>query len=237
MVDGLQRVYKMINVTAIILARGGSKGIPRKNVLDFCGKPLVAWSILQASETPEINNIFLSSDSEEILSIGKEYGAEIIERPEEFASDTASSESAILHALSVLDYEPDIVVMLEPTAPLRKPGDLSNAINLFIEESWDSGFSGAELEDFLIWKRDENNDLVSVNYDYVHQTRRQDRQPDYVENGAIYLFKPEILYKNNRFGGKIGISMMEFWQSFEIDSPEDWPLLETIFEKYILNRK
>jgi len=227
----------MINVTAIILARGGSKGIPRKNVLDFCGKPLVAWSILQASETPEINNIFLSSDSEEILSIGKEYGAEIIERPKEFASDTASSESAILHALSVLDYEPDIVVMLEPTAPLRKPGDLSNAINLFIEESWDSGFSGAELEDFLIWKRDENNDLVSVNYDYVHQTRRQDRQPDYVENGAIYLFKPEILYKNNRFGGKIGISMMEFWQSFEIDSPEDWPLLETVFEKYILNRK
>lgn len=227
----------MVKVTAIVLARGGSKGIPKKNVLDFCGKPLVAWSILQAKETPEIDRVYLSSDCDEILSIGKEYGAELINRPDEFASDTASSESAIKHALDVIDHEPDIVVMLEPTAPLRKKGDLTNAINLFIKEGWDSGFSGAELEDFLIWKRNENHDLVSVNYDYVNQTRRQDREPDYVENGAIYLFKPEVLYKNNRFGGKIGISMMEFWQSFEIDNPEDWPFLETLFEKYILSKE
>ena len=226
----------MDKVIAIVLARGGSKGIPRKNVLDFCGKPLVAWSVLQAQETPEIDKVFLSSDSKEILDIGKEYGAIPIERPEEFASDTASSESAIKHALSTLENEPEIIVMLEPTAPLRMPGDLSNAINKFVEEGWDSGFSGAELEDFLIWKRDDRDELVSVNYDFVHQTRRQDRKPDFVENGAIYLFKPEVLYANNRFGGKIGISMMEFWQSFEIDNPEDWPFLETLFEKYILKK-
>ena len=226
----------MDKVIAIVLARGGSKGIPRKNVLDFCGRPLVAWSILQAQETTEIDKVYLSSDSKEILDIGKEYGAILIERPEEFSTDTASSESAVKHALSTLDNEPEIVVMLEPTAPLRMPGDLSNAINKFKEEGWDSGFSGAELEDFLIWKKDDNDNLVSVNYDYVHQTRRQDREPDFVENGGIYLFKPEVLHANNRFGGKIGISMMEFWQSFEIDSPADWPFLETLFEKYILKK-
>jgi len=121
----------MDKVIAIVLARGGSKGIPRKNVLDFCGRPLVAWSILQAQETTEIDKVYLSSDSKEILDIGKEYGAILIERPEEFSTDTASSESAVKHALSTLDNEPEIVVMLEPTAPLRMPGDLSNAINKF----------------------------------------------------------------------------------------------------------
>ena len=150
----------MDKVIAIVLARGGSKGIPRKNVLDFCGKPLVAWSILQAQETPEIDKVYLSSDSAEILNVGKDYGAILIDRPEEFATDEASSESAVKHALSTLENQPEIVVMLEPTAPLRMPGDLSNAINKFKEEKWDSGFSGAELEDFLIWKRDKNKELI-----------------------------------------------------------------------------
>ena len=79
--------------------------------------------------------------------------------------------------------------------------------------------------------------MVSVNYDYENQTRRQDRKPDYVENGAIYLFKPEILDQNNRFGGNIGIYMMEFWQSFELDNPEDWIFIESLFKQYILEKK
>ncbi len=220
---------------AIVLARGGSKGIPRKNVMDFCGKPLVAWSIIHAKETPEIDRVFLSSDDDEILNIGKDYGAELIIRPDEFASDEASSESAVEHALTTFDFDPEIVVMLEPTAPLRKTDDLGKCINQFKSEGWDSGFSGAILEDFLIWTKNDDEELVSVNYDYVHQTRRQDRKPDYVENGAIYIFKPEILRMNNRFGGKIGIYMMDFWQSFEIDNPEDWEFVESLYRKNILN--
>ena len=220
---------------AIVLARGGSKGIPRKNVMDFCGKPLVAWSIIHAKETPEIDRVFLSSDDDEILNIGKDYGAELIIRPDEFASDEASSESAVEHALTTFDFDPEIVVMLEPTAPLRKMDDLGKCINQFKSEDWDSGFSGAILEDFLIWTKNDDEELVSVNYDYVHQTRRQDRKPDYVENGAIYIFKPEILRMNNRFGGKIGIYMMDFWQSFEIDNPEDWEFVESLYRKNILN--
>jgi len=221
-------------VIAIILARGGSKGIPQKNVLSFSGHPLVAWSVLQAKNTKEIDEVYISSDSDEILEIASRYGAKKIKRPAEYSGDAAKSEEAILHALDVLGSDQEIIIMLEPTAPLRKPSDLGDAVNLFRKEQWDSCFSGATLQDFLIWKRDKNRQLVSVNYDYKNQGPRQLREPDFVENGAIYMFKPEIMLQNhNRFGGEIGIFPNHFWQSFEIDDPEDWDLVELIFEKYL----
>jgi len=222
-------------VVAIILARGGSKGIPRKNVLEFCGHPLVAWSVMQAKNTPEIDEVYISSDSDEILEIAQSYGAQVIKRPDEYATDTAKSEEAILHALEVIGSGQEILIMLEPTAPLRKPNDLSRAVNMFRDKGWDSCFSGAALQDFLIWKKDHNGKLVSVNYDYKNQGPRQMREPDYVENGAIYLFRPEVILKEkNRFGGTIGIFPNDFWQSFEIDEPEDWDFVELVFNKYLL---
>ena len=222
-------------VIAIILARGGSKGIPRKNVLEFSGYPLVAWSVIQAKRTKEIDQVYISSDSDEILEVGKNYGATAIKRPDKYAGDSSKSEEAILHALEILGSDQDIIIMLEPTAPLRKPNDLGEAIKMFRNKGWDSCFSGAALQDFLIWKRDENGDLISVNYDYKKQGPRQEREPDYVENGAIYMFKPEIMLKNkNRFGGKIGIFPNQFWQSFEIDDPDDWDFVELVFNKYLL---
>ena len=223
-----------MSIVAIILARGGSKGIPRKNVLDFCGKPLVAWTIIQALNTPEIDSVYVSSDSKEILGIAKEYGAKGIVRPDDISGDKAKSESAILHAFQLIGSSHEIAMMLEPTAPLRKPDDLSKAIRQFQKENWDSGFSGAVLEDFLIWKKNSGGQLISINYDYKNQGPRQEREPDYVENGAIYFFKPEIFLEHkNRFGGNIGIYLMDFWQSFEIDSPEDWKFVETLFKTYL----
>ena len=221
-------------VIAIILARGGSKGIPRKNVLEFAGHPLVAWSVIQAKKTKEIDEVYISSDSDEILEIAQSYGAKMIKRPDKYAGDTAKSEEAILHALEILGSDQEIIIMLEPTAPLRRPNDLGDAVNMFRDQAWDSCFSGATLQDFLIWKKDEIGDLISVNYDYKNQGPRQMRDPDYVENGAIYMFKPEIMLKNkNRFGGKIGIFPNHFWQSFEIDEPEDWAFVELVFQKYL----
>jgi len=221
-------------VAAIILARGGSKGIPKKNIKDFCGKPLVAWSIIQSKNTPEIDEVYVSSDSDEILKIGKKYGATPIKRPDEISGDKAKSEEAVLHALEVLGNDYEIILMLEPTAPLRRPDDFSKAIQQFRKEGWDSGFSGGELADFLIWKYNKDGVLESINYDYKRQGPRQERQPDYVENGAIYFFKPEIMQKyKNRFGGKIGMYLMDFWQSFEIDSPDDWKLVELLFKHYL----
>ena len=222
-------------VVAIILARGGSKGIPKKNVLDFAGHPLVAWSIIHSKQTKEIDEVYVSSDSDEILDIAKNYGAKTIKRPAEYASDTAKSEDAIIHALSEIDKNQEIIIMLEPTAPLRKIDDLKNCIKMFREKKWDSCFSGATLQDFLIWKKNEKGELVGVNHDYKKQGPRQMRDPDYVENGAIYMFKPEIILKyKNRFGGKIGIFPNNFWQSFEIDEPDDWEFVEMIYNNYLL---
>ena len=222
-------------VIAIILARGGSKGIPRKNVLDFAGHPLVAWSVIQAKISKEIDEVYISSDSDEILEIAQSYGAKIIKRPDEISGDSAKSEEAIVHALSILGSNQEMIIMLEPTAPLRKADDLDNCVRMFRNERWDSCFSGALLQDFLLWKKDKNGDLTSLNYDYKNQGPRQMREPDYVENGAIYMFKPEIILKNkNRFGGKIGIFPNHFWQSFEIDEPEDWDFVELVFNKYLL---
>ena len=226
----------MTSVVAIVLARGGSKGIPGKNIKDFCGQPLVSWTIQQAIQSNEIDKVFLTSDSEEILTIGKDYGAELIRRPEEFASDEASSESAVLHALSTFKKEPEIIVMLEPTAPLRKIDDLSNAVNQFKAEGWDSAFSGSLQECFLLWERDYEGNLNSINYDYTSKViRRQDRKDNFHENGAVYIFKPDILRMNNRFGGKIGIYLMEPWQQFEIDTPQEWIFCEDVFRKHILD--
>jgi N-acylneuraminate cytidylyltransferase len=226
-----------MKILITICARGGSKGIPNKNILNFAGHPLVAWSIIQAKKAKNVDEIFVSSDSDAILKIAVSYGAKTINRPYKYATDAAKSEDAILHAIEVLGNSQEIIIMLEPTAPLRNPDDLDNCINMFRTKGWDSCFSGATLQDFLIWKKDKNGDLVSVNYDYKNQGPRQMREPDYVENGAIYMFKPKIMVEEkNRFGGKIGIFPNNFWQSFEIDEPEDWDFVELVFNKYLLNK-
>ena len=217
-------------IIAIIPARGGSKGIPKKNIMDFHGKPLIAWSILQALNTPEIDEVFVSSDSDEILNVARKYGANTIKRPEEISGDTASSESAIKHAIDSLGYETDAVVMLQATSPLRKSDDLSRAIRQFRGENWDSAFSGAILDDFLIWDKASDGSLKSFNYDYMDRGRRQDREHQFVENGSFYIFRPSIISKGNRLGGDIGIYIMDFWQSFEIDTMDDLELVKILFD-------
>ena len=224
-------------IDVIILARGGSKGIPRKNVLPFLGVPLVELSIRQALNSKLVRNVYLSSDNSEILSKADSFKEVIqVKRPDYLATDDARSEDAVIHWLnnSLISDLPDIVIMLEPTAPLRKPNDIDDSIKAFIEQGVDSLFSGAFLDDFLIWKRNNENKLISVNYDYKVQGPRQMRKPDIVENGALYLFTPQcILQNSNRFGGKIGHYKNDFWQSFEIDSPDDWKFLEIIYANYI----
>ncbi|MDC6451754.1 acylneuraminate cytidylyltransferase family protein [Alphaproteobacteria bacterium] len=223
-------------IIAIILARGGSKGIPRKNILPFLGIPLLGWSIIQSKSSKLIDEVYLSSDSEEILEIGEKYGAKKIIRPAEFATDEARSEEAVKHALSMIKDDVEIVIMLEPTAPLRKTDDLDNCVEMFRKNNFDSCFSGAVLQDFLIWKKDNNGKLVGVNHDYLKQGPRQMRDLEFVENGAIFMFKPNIMLQlDNRFGGQIGIFPNEFWQSFEIDEPDDWEFVEMIFKKYLYN--
>lgn len=227
---------KKKNTIAIILARGGSKGIPGKNIKNFLGKPLVAWTIIQAKLAKKISKVYLSSDSAKILRVGEKYGAIPIKRPKKISGDKAKSEEAVLHLLGKLNNKPDGIVMLEPTAPLRDLNDIDNCIDNFYKNKLDSGFSGAILEDFLIWKIKKKK-ISPINYNFKKKVPRQFRDPEIVENGAIFMFTSKSIIKyNNRFGGKIGFSLNEIWQSFEIDNLADWKLVSLIFKEYLLKK-
>lgn len=228
-----------MNIACIIPARGGSKAIPKKNITDFCGKPLLAWSILQAQESEYLKSrVFVSSDSDEILDISKVYGANPIKRPDDISGDSASSESALFHALFEMENQLgklDLVVFLQATSPLRATSDIDAAINEVFKGDFDSVFSASELEDFFIWTHDEHGELVSLNYDFKNRKRRQDIPKQYVENGSIYVFKPPVLFEhNNRLGGRIGVIKMENWKVYEVDTHEDREVCEYFFKKNIL---
>jgi N-acylneuraminate cytidylyltransferase len=223
-----------MRIACLIPARGGSKGIPKKNIIDFNGKPLISYSIEQAKMSKYIDKIFVTSDSNEILDISKSYGAFPILRPEELSTDFCSSESALIDAISQIGSDYDIFVFLQATSPLRTNEDIDSCIEEFLSKSLDSLFSSCVLEDFLIWDFNDG-ELQSINYDYKKRKRRQDHKPQYVENGSIYVFKKDsILSSNNRLSGKVGMYVMENWKMFEIDNIEDLELCSYIFEKKIL---
>ena len=231
----------MDNIVAIILARGGSKGIPAKNIINFCGKPLICWTIKQLQMVKEISSVWVSSDSEKILEISKEFGTEIIRRPSEISGDRAVSEEAWLHALKYIENEigaVDIVVAPQVTSPLRDPGDIERGIRDFNIQKYDSLFSCSPAKDLCLWEKNSAGELCSVNYNYKVRKRRQDISKQYIENGSFYLFKPEILRKhNNRLGGKIGIVEMDYWKMLEIDSIEDLKICEALMKTFLLDKR
>lgn len=230
----------MGETVAIIPARGGSKGIPQKNIIDLCGKPLVAWSISHARAASDISSVWVSSDSPTILEIAAEYGANPIRRPEEIAGDEVDSESAWLHALDTIEatgIKVDLAVGMQATSPVRESTDMDKALAQFRREHLDSLLTCCEVEDFFIWKYQPNGQPVGANHDYKNRARRQNIEKHYLENGSFYIFKPHILRAhNNRLGGKIGIYVMERYKMFQIDNPQDIVLCQAIMRGYGLDR-
>lgn len=129
-----------MNISCIILARGGSKRVPRKNIMEFCGKPLIVWSIEQAKDSQYIEDVYVSSDDEEILKISAEHGAIKIERPQDLAVDSALSDPGLAHALGNMNGA-DIVVFLQATSPVRETNDIDDAITQLLMSGKDSLFS------------------------------------------------------------------------------------------------
>ena len=225
-----------MNIVCIIPARGNSKEVIDKNIINFCGKPLIAWSIEQALASNHITNVYVSSDSDKILNVSIKYGAKKIKRPDILAQDESSSEEALVHAINEIERSDgnkiDLVVFLQGTSPLRSLEDIDEAINLFIKNNLDSLFSACDLKDLMVWKNVDSK-LTSINYDYKNRERRQDMQKQYGENGSIYLFKPKIIRESmNRLGGKIGTYVMDAWKIHEIDNKEDIGICE-----YFMNIK
>jgi len=202
-------------VVSLILARGKSKTIPRKNLYKLNGHPLIYYTI-EESKKSNVDETWVSTEDKEIKDIALSYGINVIDRPVELASDESSSEDALLHFAESIDF--DILVFIQPTSPLLKSSDINKGINMIINEDYDSLISLSIANDLLIW--DEN--LKPINYDPMNRGRRQDRRYLYIENGAFYITKKECLLKSKcRISGKIGFVQIPYWRSFQIDDFND----------------
>jgi len=224
---------KKSRIVAIIPARGGSKGIPRKNIKPLGGKPLIAWTIEEAKKSRFLDRVIVSTEDNEIAKISRDYGADVIRRPIKLAKDDTPTEPVIEHVINNLKkyegYNPKIIVLLQPTSPLRKSKHIDKAFEFFMEGKYDSLLSVCPFSGF-IWRK-KNDTSVSVNYNYKKRPRRQDKPLEYKENGAIYITRYKIFMEmHNRLGGKIGLYIMPEENSIEIDTEFDFWLCEQIIK-------
>jgi YrbI family 3-deoxy-D-manno-octulosonate 8-phosphate phosphatase len=220
-----------VSAVAIIPARGGSRGIPRKNLCAIAGKPLIAYTIEHAKATPAIERVIVSTDDAEIAATAERYGAEVVWRPAEISGNTAASETAVIHALDELarrdQYRPDLVVLLQATSPLRAKDDVQRAIETLLDEGADSLFSACTVHGF-VW-RQSGCEVSSLSYDYRARQPRQAAPVDFIENGSIYVTRREWLYRTgNRLGGRIAVYRMDPLDSFQVDEPGDLVLIERL---------
>ncbi len=223
-----------IEVIAIIPARGGSKRLPRKNVLPIGGKPLIAHSIDHAIQSRLVNRVLVSTDDEEIAAISRRHGAEVIRRSRKLATDNAASMPVLKHALRCLkkddNYRPDLVVFLQCTSPVRRRNDIDNAVSAFMSQESDCLFSACRFKDY-IWRVTDDK-VVSINFDYRKEWwRGQDFPAQFISNGSIFVYRGAALEKaQSIFFGRLAIYEMDFLSSFQIDSPEDFELCRSIFK-------
>lgn len=214
-------------ILAIIPARGGSKGIPRKNVRLIAGKPLIAHSIEAAKKAHMVSRVVVSTDDDEIARVGKEYGAEVIMRPKELAEDKTPMDPVLTHVVGVLEdegYVPDVVLLLQPTSPLRMAMHVNGAIEKFLTSDNDSLISVFKItnnrheigpDDFLVptFKKSKN---------------RTERPAALFENGAIYISKTHLIKEGRIRGDKIGYYEMDQYSSIDIDVPLDFVVAEQL---------
>ncbi len=218
---------------AIIPARGGSKGVPRKNVQELLGVPLVVHSIRHAKKAGLVDRVVVSTDDDEIAAVAREAGAEVVWRPPEISGDMASSESALLHVLDDLsgcgDLEPEVVVFLQATSAIRSPRDIDGAIEALREADYDSVFSASSAHGFSWEIRGE--EVCPLTYDPAHRPMRQEIGERLMENGSIYVFKPWVLRETGlRLGGRVGVYRMGLLEALQIDEQEDLDLAQWILE-------
>ncbi|CAN5420757.1 N-acylneuraminate cytidylyltransferase [soil metagenome] len=219
---------------AIIPARGGSKGVPRKNLRRVGGVPLIARAITSARDAARIDRVVVSTDDAEIAAVSREWGAEAVERPSDVSGDTASSESALEHALDVLDgrgVSTGILVFLQATSPFVDPRDLDAAIERVAHRESDTVFSAVESWGFL-WRSGADG-AAGVNHDSRTRPRRQDRELEYLETGAFYVMDAAgFRAARHRFFGRIGVAVVPESTAVDIDTVEQLELADVIASRF-----
>ncbi|QOP44881.1 cytidylyltransferase domain-containing protein [Sulfurimonas paralvinellae] len=218
---------------AIIPARSGSKRVPRKNILDLAGKPLIAWSIEAGLQSTYIDKVIVTSDDETILEIAKEYGSDVLQRPQELASDTASSIETVIHTIENSDTY-DFIVLLQPTSPLRTSKEIDEAIELLMTKKADAVISVCKTEHSPLWSNQlpEDNSMQNFLQAEAKNKRSQDLEPYYRLNGAIYIADTKRVLKEKTFflNSKIYAYKMPQEKSIDIDTELDFK-----FAQFLIN--
>jgi N-acylneuraminate cytidylyltransferase len=219
-----------MSVLAVIPARGGSKGVTRKNLRAVGGIPLIGRAIASAHSVSMIDLVVVSTDDDEIAHSARSFGAEVVVRPAELAGDTATSESALLHVLQQISGDgavPDVLAFIQATSPFIDTDALERAIRRVLDGTDDVVFSAIETHAFL-WRDDEDG-ASGVNHDHSVRLRRQDREPQFQETGAFYVMRTEGFTKAGfRFFGKVGIELVDESRAIEIDNEDQLVLAGAI---------
>jgi CMP-N-acetylneuraminic acid synthetase len=222
-------------ILAIIPARGGSKGVPKKNIKLLNNKPLIAYTIEAALKSRYLDKIIVSTDSKEIAEVSGKYGAEIIKRPKFLSGDKAKVIDAVFHIFDTLEKEKyffDFLVLLQPTSPLRTTKDIDEAIDLFLKEKPELLLSVYKVEPPPYWCfRIEKNYLKPI-FGLKYFKNRGGVPGAYMPNGAIYISTPKFLRKNKSFYAKKSLPyIMPKERSIDIDYPIDFMLAELLIKR------
>jgi N-acylneuraminate cytidylyltransferase len=217
---------------AVIPARGGSKGVPRKNLRRVGGIPLIARAISTARAADRVDRVVVSTDDPQIAAVAREWGAEVVSRPAELSGDTASSESAVEHALDQLErvgIDVGVVILIQATSPFIDPADLDAAVERVRAGESDCVFSAVESWGFLWRTASGDAGAVGINHDHRRRPRRQERQPEFLETGAFYVMDAAgFRAAKHRFFGRIGVALVPESHAIEIDTEEQLALASAI---------
>lgn len=223
-------------IIAIITARGGSKGIPYKNIRKLAGKPLIAWTIEEAKKSKYLDRLILSSEDDQIIKVAKEWDCEVpFVRPVELAQDDTPGIEPILHALYILPEKYDYVMLLQPTSPFRLAEDIDSCIEQCIFKSAPCCVSICKLEHSPYWMYQVDEDkrmkpLINMN---TFKVRRQELPPVYRLNGAVYIAETSFIQENRSFiTSETSAYLMPLERSIDIDDESDFAYCD-----WILNRK
>ena len=210
---------------AIIPARGGSKGIPQKNIALLLGKPLISYMIEAAQYSQHINEIVVSTEDKEIADISLKCGAQVKMRPSAISGDSSRSEDALLDVLT--EYDSDLLVFLQCTAPFTPTEDIDGTIRALLDNNADTALAATPFHYFL-WTAEGEG----INHHKSKRLLRQEREPQYLEAGSIYVMKTaEFRQHRHRFFGKTAIHIVPYSHVLEIDEPFDLELAEAILQK------
>ena len=214
-----------MKIASLTLARGGSKGVPRKNIYPLNGKPLISY-VLEAAKKSKIDERWVSTEDFEISKVAMSYGAQVIKRPAELAQDTSKCEHALLQFAENVDF--DLLVYIQTTSPMVKPEDFNKGISLMQTGYYDSVFSVCKEHWVPRWTLD----VKPIDWHTAHRPRRQTVEPKYVENGAFYITtKKSLLDSGLRYSGKIGVVEMPFSRSMQVDTLDELQMIEKLLKE------